>query len=576
MLFLRDSRLALGAETNSRLRVARIGAGGRGTWFVDTIPRMEEVVAICDIDDRKIAECFTPWAELAGKLAVSEHAWERNAAPAFRRLTEDNVKTFYDFGKMFDAMGAGLDAAVVSIPDHTHAVASAAAIRAGTHVFCENPLTCTLRESRALGDLARTHKGRPKALRSVEAVRWKPARARTRRLPRKPSLRRTASTMSTMWFFWAWMLVAMSLPSAGMAVVPEHSVRDGEVHLQGVGPGNPLLYDNDWWFDVFDNNYLWAQASLGRVNLRGTIVTRDMWDWEKGYLYSMQRSVDDARKALQLARASGLRNIPDPTLGSDRVLTRPASGRIEDTATHPSDGSRLIAAEARRASPDTPLLIIAGGPLTTVANALLAAPDIAPNLVVFNLTVSSYGYNGKDGWSAYIVAKQTRYVDWGGGRFWDKNSVFTAQDFETLPRNPFCEDMRRLIQSNLGQANQLGDGAPLVWLFQPRCWTGVETRRAEFQGKALACAPIPPGEPGDVLVIPKAATDLRACREEFLRVLADPAVYHGGRRAGSSSSMRQELTPLHDAQRPLANPHKGWYHHYPDNHIDKYRIARDA
>ena len=24
------------------------------------------------------------------------------------------------------------------------------------------------------------------------------------------------------------------------------------------------------------------------------------------------------------------------------------------------------------------------------------------------------------------------------------------------------------------------------------------------------------------------------------------------------------------------NPHKGWYHHYPDNHINKYQIARDA
>lgn len=26
----------------------------------------------------------------------------------------------------------------------------------------------------------------------------------------------------------------------------------------------------------------------------------------------------------------------------------------------------------------------------------------------------------------------------------------------------------------------------------------------------------------------------------------------------------------------LANPHKGWYHHYPDNHINKYQIAKDA
>lgn len=158
MLFLKDSRLALAAEANSRLKVALIGVGGRGTWFVDTIPRMEDVVAICDIDDRKIAECFKRWAELAASLSVSQHEWERNAAPAFRRLMEDNVKTFYDFRKMFDAMGVGLDAAVVSIPDHTHAVASAAAIRAGTHIFCEKPLTRTVQESRALRDLARTHK----------------------------------------------------------------------------------------------------------------------------------------------------------------------------------------------------------------------------------------------------------------------------------------------------------------------------------------------------------------------------------------------------------------------------------
>jgi len=31
-----------------------------------------------------------------------------------------------------------------------------------------------------------------------------------------------------------------------------------------------------------------------------------------------------------------------------------------------------------------------------------------------------------------------------------------------------------------------------------------------------------------------------------------------------------------DDTAPLANPHKGWYHHYPDNHINKYAIAHDA
>jgi hypothetical protein len=30
-----------------------------------------------------------------------------------------------------------------------------------------------------------------------------------------------------------------------------------------------------------------------------------------------------------------------------------------------------------------------------------------------------------------------------------------------------------------------------------------------------------------------------------------------------------------DAKAPLANPHKGWYHHFPDNHPDKYVVRKD-
>lgn len=42
-----------------------------------------------------------------------------------------------------------------------------------------------------------------------------------------------------------------------------------------------------------------------------------------------------------------------------------------------------------------------------------------------------------------------------------------------------------------------------------------------------------------------------------------------------SALRHHDLTPWHDAARPLPNPHKGWYHHFPDNHPDKYRIASD-
>ncbi len=41
-------------------------------------------------------------------------------------------------------------------------------------------------------------------------------------------------------------------------------------------------------------------------------------------------------------------------------------------------------------------------------------------------------------------------------------------------------------------------------------------------------------------------------------------------------SVSHDLTALHDATRVLVNPHKGWYHHFPDNHPDKYKITQDA
>ncbi len=318
--------------------------------------------------------------------------------------------------------------------------------------------------------------------------------------------------------FLLWLIVSAA------AVVPEHRVVDGKVVIEGVGPDSPIIYDNDWWFDVFDNNYLWAQASLGHADLRGNIVSRDMWEWQKGYKYAFADSWKDAEKAVALARTSGIGKIPDPVRGSEKALERPESGRIGDTVSTPTEGSRLIVAEAMLASAEKPLVIVAGGPQTTVANALLARPEIASRIVVFNLTVSG-GYNGKDGWAAYIVAKLARSVDWGGGDFWEKDSVFTREHFDALPDNPFADDMKRFIRTDLGRANQLGDGAPLVWLFQPKCWTGADTREAEFRGGNLTYAAASAGKSGDVLVIPRSETDLDACREEFLRVMLDPRLF---------------------------------------------------
>ncbi len=313
------------------------------------------------------------------------------------------------------------------------------------------------------------------------------------------------------------------------AIPPAFVVEQGSVRLQSVAPENPILYDNDWWFDVFDNNYLWSQASLGKANLRGNIVSRDMWDWEKGYLYTLEKSIDDANRAIHFARLSGLKNIPDATVGADRVLECPPSGEIADTVVYPNEGNHLIIREALNASPEKPLLIFAGGPLTTVANALLIEPRIADNMVVFGLTVAG-GYNGNDAWSTYIVAKRARLVDWATGSFWDKNSVFTVTDFEVLPRNPFCDDMRELISTGLGQENQLGDGAALVWLWRNDCWSQVKLRKAVWHGSDVSFDEVESMAEADLIDIPKSATDLQRSREEFFRVLLLPELFPASNR----------------------------------------------
>jgi predicted dehydrogenase len=43
---------------------------------------------------------------------------------------------------------------LIAVPDHSHAVLTAAALHAGKHVYCEKPLTRTIREARAIVDLA--------------------------------------------------------------------------------------------------------------------------------------------------------------------------------------------------------------------------------------------------------------------------------------------------------------------------------------------------------------------------------------------------------------------------------------
>ena len=60
------------------------------------------------------------------------------------------TKIYTDWRELLDKEADGLDAVIVSTPDHMHAPMAMTAMQAGLNVYCEKPLTRTVFEARAL------------------------------------------------------------------------------------------------------------------------------------------------------------------------------------------------------------------------------------------------------------------------------------------------------------------------------------------------------------------------------------------------------------------------------------------
>jgi len=131
LIILSESRLVRGTRANEKLNVAGIGVGGRGAADVNGVGETENIIALCDVDEKHAAQTFEKYPQ---------------------------AKRYKDFRRMLDEMQNKIDAVVVGTPDHTHAVASMTAMKLGKHCYCEKPLTHSVYEARLMANIARQKK----------------------------------------------------------------------------------------------------------------------------------------------------------------------------------------------------------------------------------------------------------------------------------------------------------------------------------------------------------------------------------------------------------------------------------
>lgn len=109
-------------SANSRLGVACIGVGGRGSGIGYEAAELGQIIACCDVS--------------------------ANNANGFAKRQVDKgreCKVYNDYREMFEKE-KGIDVVTIGTPDHWHVKIAIDAMKAGKHVYCEKPLTLTIEE----------------------------------------------------------------------------------------------------------------------------------------------------------------------------------------------------------------------------------------------------------------------------------------------------------------------------------------------------------------------------------------------------------------------------------------------
>lgn len=115
----------------NRITIGCVGMGWQGGTNMESFLAEPDVqvVAVCDVDRTHLEQA---------RRRVNQH------------YGNEDCKTYTDYRELM--ADSSIDAVMLALPDHWHALVAVAAARAGKDIYGEKPLTHTLREGRILCD----------------------------------------------------------------------------------------------------------------------------------------------------------------------------------------------------------------------------------------------------------------------------------------------------------------------------------------------------------------------------------------------------------------------------------------
>jgi len=112
---------------NNKLNFAAIGSGGQGASNLRAAASAENIVTLCDVDDRRAAATYKQYPD---------------------------ATRYRDFRQMLDKEARNIDAVIVATPDHMHATHAMWCMERNKHVYVQKPLVRTVWEARQMRDAA--------------------------------------------------------------------------------------------------------------------------------------------------------------------------------------------------------------------------------------------------------------------------------------------------------------------------------------------------------------------------------------------------------------------------------------